>query len=192
MSEDRFEDWLRAVADEVSRSVKRMSEFDVEELSQRYGVDADRARAFADAAGRWLNDRFSAGDPLFGRLERDDDSSVGPLSGDLDLEGRPEAGQTQTPVGAGPHPLDLPTDQQGISLSALDSGRWTVRPGSNQLAGTGTGAQPALSEVVGELRARDWITADGTLTLVGRSALSRWCRAVEDPDPPPPSDAPPA
>ena len=81
---DRFEDWVRALADEVSRSVQRMSEFDVEELSQRYGVDADRARAFADAAGRWLNDRFSAGDPLFGRIEHaDDDSGVRPLSGDL-------------------------------------------------------------------------------------------------------------
>jgi hypothetical protein len=83
---DRFEDWLRAVADEVSRSVQRMSEFDVDELSQRYGVDADRARAFADAAGRWLNDRFAAGDPLFGRAEHgDDESAVRPLSMDLDV-----------------------------------------------------------------------------------------------------------
>jgi hypothetical protein len=190
---DRFEDFLRAVADEVSRSVQRMSEFDVDELSQRYGVDADRARAFADAAGRWLNDRFSAGDPLFGRIQHpDDDSAAGPFGADLDLEGSPEASQTQPPAGAGPHPLDLPTDLQGISLSALDSGRWTVRPGSNQLAGTGTGADPAPSEVVGELRARDWITADGTLTLVGRHALGRWSRAAEGPGPLPTSDAPPA
>lgn len=193
---DRFEDFLRAIADEVSRSVQRMPEFDVEELSQRYGVDADRARAFADAAGQWLNDRFSAGDPLFGRIEHaDEDSGVRPPGGDLDLEGRPEAGQTQRPAGPGPHPLDLPTDRQGISLSALDSGRWTVRPGSNQLAGTGTGAEPVPSEVVGELRARDWITADGTLTLVGRHALGRWCRTVENPaptpTPTPTSDGPP-
>ena len=190
---DRFEDFLRAVADEVSRSVQRMSEFDVDELSQRYGVDADRARAFADAAGRWLNDRFSAGDPLFGRIEHpDDESAARPFGADLDLEGSPEAGQRRPPAGAGPHPLDLPTDPQGISLSALDSGRWTVRPGSNQLAGTGTGAEPAPSEVVGELRARDWITADGTLTLVGRHALGRWCRTAEGPGPLPTSDVPPA
>lgn len=178
---ENFEDWLRAIADEISRSVQRMSEFDVDELSQRYGVDADRARAFADAAGRWLNDRFSAGDPQFGHIEHlDEDSAARPPSADLDVEGQPETGQTQPPAGPGPHPLDLPTDQQGISLSALDSGRWTVRPGSNQLAGTGVGAEPAPSEVVGELRARDWITADGTLTLVGRHALARWCRTVED------------
>jgi hypothetical protein len=47
--------------------------------------------------------------------------------------------------------------------------------------------------VVGDLRARDWITADGTLTLVGRHALGRWCRAVEAPAPAaaPPPAAPP-
>jgi len=193
---DSFEDRLRAIADEISRSVQRISELDMDELSQRYGVDPDRARAFADAAGRWLNDRLSAGDPLFGRVEQpDDDSAVGPVGPDLDLgmEARREAGQRQPVAGPGPHPLDLPTDQQGVALSALDSGRWTVRPGSNQLAGTGTGAGPVPSEVVSELRARDWITADGSLTLVGRHALGRWCRTVEDPVPPPPtSAAPPA
>ena len=191
---DSFEDRLRAIADEINRSVQRISEIDMEELSERYGVDADRARAFADAAGRWLNDRFSAGDPLFGHVPRpDDDSAVPPLGADLDLEGRSDAGQTLPDPGPGPHPLDLPTDQQGVALSALDSGRWTVRPGSNQLAETGTGAGPAPSDVVGELRSRDWITADGTLTLVGRHALGRWCRTAEGPSPaPPPSAAPPA
>jgi hypothetical protein len=184
---DSFEDRLRAIADEISRSVQRFSEIDMEELSERYGVDADRARAFADAAGRWLNDRFAPGDPLFGQAQhRDDDSGVRPRSADLDLQGRSEAGQTPPASGPGPHPLDLPTDQQGVALSALDSGRWTVRPGSNQLAGTGTGAGPAASDVVGDLRARDWITVDGTLTLVGRHALGRWCRTVEAPTPPTP------
>jgi hypothetical protein len=190
---ERFEDWVRAVADEVSRSVQRMSEFDVDELSQRYGVDADRARAFADAAGRWLNDRFSAGDPMFGRIVHpDDDSAEHPVGADPDVTARPEPAQTPPPAGAGPHPLDLPTGPQGIALSALDSGRWTVRPGSNQLVGTGTGPEPTPSEVVGDLRARDWITADGTLTLVGRHALGRWCRTAEDPGPLPSADTPAA
>ena len=76
-----------------------------------------------------------------------------------------------------------------MALSALDSARWTVRPGSNQLAGTGTGAGPVASDVVSDLRGRDWITADGTLTLVGRHALARWCRTVEAPAPAEP-DAP--
>jgi hypothetical protein len=191
---DSFEDWMRAIAAEVSRSVQRLSELDMQELSQRYGVDADRARAVADAAGRWLNDRFPAGDPRFGQvLHPDDDSAVRPLGADLDLEGQSKAGQTLPDAGPGPHPLDLATDQQGVALSALDSGRWTVRPGSNQLAAAAPGAGAAPSDVVGELRSRDWITADGTLTLVGRHALSRWCRSAEgQPPTPPPPVAPPA
>jgi hypothetical protein len=189
---DSFEDRLRAIAADISRSVQRISELDMEELSERYGVDADRARAVADAAGRWLNDRLSTGDPMFGQVRRPGDDSAGhPLS--ADLKGPSEPGETLPAPGPGPHPLDLPTDQQGVVLSALDSGRRTVRPGSNQLADTGTGPGPAPSDVVGELRSRDWITADGTLTLAGRHALGRWCRTAEDPPAaPPPSVTPPA
>jgi hypothetical protein len=84
------------------------------------------------------------------------------------------------PSRPGPHPLDLPTAPQGLALSALDSGRWTVRPGSNVLANTGEGPAPVdAAELVSELRGRDWIKADGELTLVGRRALGRWCDMVE-------------
>ena len=186
---DNFEARLRAIAEEISRSAQRFSEVDMEELSQRYGVDADRARAFADAAGRWLNDRFSEGESLFGQSHHaDDDSAARPFDAGPEPS---EAGETPPVTAPGPHPLDLPTDQQGVALSALDSSRWTVRPGSNQLAGTDTGTAPLPSDVVGELRARDWISADGTLTLVGRHALGRWCRTVGEPtSPAPASDAP--
>jgi hypothetical protein len=185
---DNFEARLRAIAEEISKSVQRISEGDMEELSQRYGVDVERARAFADAAGRWLNDRFSTGDPLFGDVQHaDDDTVVPPVSAD---RSRSETSEARPGSGPGPHPLDLPTAQQGVALSALDSARWTVRPGSNQLAGTGVGPGPVPSDVVGELRGRDWITADGTLTLVGRHALGRWCSTVEAP-PSPASDVPP-
>jgi hypothetical protein len=195
---DSFEDRLRAIADEISRSVQRISDLDMDELSQRYGMDADRARAFADAAGQWLSDRLSTGEPLFGHVQhsaedrdpRADDGPVGSLGPDLDAR-RAEAGPTPPDAAPGPHPLDLPTDQQGVALSALDSGRWTVRPGSNQLAGTATGAEPTRSDVVGELRARDWIAADGTLTLVGRQALARWCLTVAVPPPVPPAPGAP-
>ena len=189
---ENFEDRLRAVADEISRSMQRISELDLEELSQRYGVDANRARGFADAAGRWLNDRFSMDDPPFGPSQHaNDDIAARPLGTDPDQDSPTDAGQAQPGSAAGPHPLDLPTDQQGRALGALDSGRWTVRPGSGQLIGTSVGAQPGPSDVVGELRARDWITADGTLTLVGRHALGRWCRTVEASGPPPPMSATP-
>jgi hypothetical protein len=185
---DSFEDRLRAIADEISRSVQRFSDLDMDELSQRYGVDADRARAFADAAGQWLSDHLSTSEPFFGQVQhpddrapRPDENPVGSLGSDLDPGGRAEPRPASSDAAPGPHPLDLPTDPQGVALSALDSGRWTVRPGTNQLAGTGTGAEPTRSDVVGELRGRDWITADGTLTLVGRQALGRWSRTVEVP-----------
>ncbi|HTU95883.1 MAG TPA: hypothetical protein VMF14_08595 [Solirubrobacteraceae bacterium] len=60
------------------------------------------------------------------------------------------------------------------------------------MTGTGTGAEPAPSDVVGELRARDWVTAAGALTFVGRHALGRWCRTVEDPAPAAPDAEAPA
>jgi hypothetical protein len=74
-------------------------------------------------------------------------------------------------------------DVQGRALSGLDSGRWTVRPGSGRLAGTGQAAEPSDdADLTGELRARDWITADGTVTLMGRQALLRWSRAADPTD----------
>ena len=73
------------------------------------------------------------------------------------------------------HPLDLPTEEQGVALAALDSGRWTVEPGTDALGvkGDGPGPSNALG-IVRELRVRDWISTDGEITLVGRHALSRW------------------
>ena len=79
--------------------------------------------------------------------------------------------------GAGPDPLDIPTDEQGRALAALDSGRWTVEPGTSALSSHGDG--PAPSDALGlvrELRVRDWIDADGEVTLVGRHALQPLAR----------------
>lgn len=71
--------------------------------------------------------------------------------------------------------MDPPTEEQGLALAALDSGRWTIEPGTEALGvrGDGPGPSDALG-VVRELRVRDWISADGEITVVGRSALSRW------------------
>jgi len=192
MSEyDSFEDRLRAMADEINRSVQRMSEVDLEEFVGRYGIDADRARNLADIASQWLSGRLSTGAPFFGD-DPDGDHTRTADHESADVAARvSEAGERLHQPG--PHPLDLPTAAQGLALGALDSGRWTVRPGSNQLAGTGEGRPPSdVPDVVGELRARDWITADGALTLVGRHALARWCRTAEDPAPPSPEPEPPS
>jgi hypothetical protein len=162
---ESFEEMVRSIAREVSRSVEeRVTEVDVEEIATAIGVDPDMARQWVDTAGRWLREQAeNLGDEVaFTRT-----GSAGPR---VDEDPLPSAE---------PHPLDLPTGEQGLALAALDSGRWTVEPGSNALAahGEGPGPSDALG-LVRELRARDWITADGEVTLVGRHALSRWLDAV--------------
>lgn len=197
MSEhDNFEERVRAIADQVSRSMQRIAEVDLEQLAEGYGVDVDRARTAANAASQWLSERLSGveplfgGEPLFGEGHSDHDAQTQGPSADW---GQPvaQADTSPPPTHPGPHPLDLATSLQGLALSALDSGRWALRPGSNQMAGTGVGAPPPeaadAQDLVSELRARDWITADGTLTLVGRHALERWYRTAEDPSRPKPA-----
>lgn len=156
-SRESFEEKVRLIAREVSRSVERMAQVDVDELAGSIGVDPARARDWVDTAGKWL--RAQTGDrPGFpGARPSDAVLKDGPLPS------------------AAPHPLDLPTEEQGLALAALDSGRWIVEPGSNALAAHGDGPGPtdALG-LVRELHARDWIAADGEVTLVGRHALDRW------------------
>jgi hypothetical protein len=54
-------------------------------------------------------------------------------------------------------------------LAALDSGRWTIEPGASTLISHGEGlAHKNALGLVRELRVRDWINADGTVTLAGR------------------------
>jgi hypothetical protein len=161
MSEDdadrnSFEDVARVLADEVSRAVERLSQVDVEEIARAAGAEAERARRWMDELGRWLREQGDA------------------------LGNAPFAtGRTEDPLRhAGPHPLDLPSADQGLALAALDSGRWRVEPGTSALAVHGEG--PGPSDALGlarELRVRDWVTAEGALTLAGRAALSRWLDA---------------
>lgn len=159
MSEDHggesFEERLRALAREVSESVGRVAgRVDVDEIADRIGTGGERVRELAEFAGRWLKDQ--ARDPS------DRDSARGEQAAS-----RPQL--------TGPHPRDLPTEEQGLALSALDSGRWTVEPGTDELISEGEGSQPGeRAGIVSELRARDWITAAGEVTLLGRAALKRW------------------
>jgi hypothetical protein len=170
MPDDRFEARLRAIAQQLSRSI---SDVDLDEVADRLGVDPDRVRGAAGAVEDWLNGRAS--EPLF---------STGPGEPHEYMAASETAQPDRTAPARteGPHPLDLPSDRHGRALSALASGRWTVRPGSGRLSN----AEPAVGppapgdeDLAGDLRARDWITTDGTLTLVGRQALLRWCRTAE-------------
>lgn len=178
---DNFEEMLRTIAREVGKSVERAAEaasqVDIDEIAGAIGVDPARAREWVDGAVEWLRDQTES---------LADDVPLWGTRAEKDPEPKPES-ESRTPSGessrrTGPHPLDLPTPDQGMALAALDSGRWTVEPGSHALVdhGEGPGPSDALG-LVGELRARDWIAADGELTQSGRRALSRWLEAAGTP-----------
>jgi hypothetical protein len=166
-----FEEAVRAIADEIRRSVEHASQADPDEIARAAGVDPDRVREWVDNAGEWLRAQLegAAGGP-----------SGGPAAGTHARPGPARPPGEDLLRGAGPHPLDVPTAEQGIALAALDSGRWTIEPGTSALSahGGGPGPRDALG-LVRELRVRDWIDADGVVTLVGRHALGRWLAAAE-------------
>lgn len=159
-----FEAGLRRLAEEVGRSVERLRELDVE-VVRAIGVDPERLKELVSSVGGWLNDE----------AENFAEEAAGWFSGLRTLVNDPETARP-----SGPHPLDPPTDAQGLALSALASGRWTLEPGSHVLVAHGDGPVPADAVgLVGELRARDWINAAGEVTEVGRNALKRWMDHLE-------------
>lgn len=165
MSDNSFEDTLRAIAQEVNRGIERLSEVDLDEVARSSGLDPDKAKEWFDSAGAWLRVRVEQVDPS---------AFTAPSE-------PAERAPAEDPLSdAGPHPLDVPTAEQGVALAALDSGRWAIEPGTSALAvhGDGPGPRDALG-LVRELRVRDWIDGDGRLTLAGRHALSRWLDAAD-------------
>jgi hypothetical protein len=161
---ENFEETVRDIAREVGKSMERaMERLDLDELAGRVGVDPDNAREWVDTAGGWLRSQVERlGDEVASQAAQ-----------------QQPAGGHETPEdpwrSAAPHPLDLPTDEQGLALAALESGRWTVEPATERLVARGDGSVPSDAlGLVRELRARDWINAEGELTLAGRRALSRW------------------
>jgi hypothetical protein len=153
---DNFEDALREMAQSIGDSLKRLmgDDLDFDDVVRAAGVAPDEAKRWAREAGEWLQSQ-SAG--FRGETARPGQTAEDPLRG------------------ADPHPLDVPTGEQGVALAALDSGRWTIEPGTSMLVSHGEGPAPkdALG-LVRELRVRDWIDADGTVTLTGEHALRRW------------------
>jgi hypothetical protein len=158
--DESFEKKVRAIASELSRSVERaVKSIDLDEIARQIEIGGERVRELADSTGQWISDRLS-------EPEAHDAAHARALE--------PETAARTPPV-AGPHPLDVPSDEQGRALSALDSGRWKVEPGTDELVAAGDEASPTdPGGLVGELRARDWIAANGEVTLVGREALKRW------------------
>jgi hypothetical protein len=153
--DESLEAKLRAIAEEIGGSIERAAEsLDLNEVAERLGMSGERAKELADLAGQWLTNQIQA--PF---ANSQDQSGAGSRSS------RPD----------GPHPLDMPSEDQGLALSALDSGRWKVDPGTEELVQIHDGPGPSQPiGLVGELRARDWIAPHGEVTLVGRDALKRW------------------
>jgi len=139
-----FEDVARALADEVSRAVERLSAIDLEDIARAANDEAGRAR-------RWIED-------LARSLTQSGDAA--PRSQDAPVRH------------AGPHPLAMPTAEQGAALAALESRRWRIESGTFTVH-DGPGPSDPL-RLLRELRVSDWVTADGELTLTGRRALARW------------------
>jgi hypothetical protein len=163
-SDEGFEETLRSIARELARSVEQaMDQIDLDEFGDKLGVDPAAARQWVESASSWVRSQTEMGDE-------------GAFSG---RRSRPAAAGEDVLRGAAAHPLDPPTEEQGLALAALDSGRWMVEPGADALAvrGEGPGPSDALG-IVRELRVRDWIAADGEMTLAGRHALSRWLDAA--------------
>jgi hypothetical protein len=166
-----FEDTLREIARELGRSVERaVDNIDVDEFAQMFGVDASAAREWVESAGSWLRSHAEQFEDEF------------PFSMPTPRPARPRPARSEIGDdalrGAAPHPLDMPTDEQGIALAALESGRWMVEPGTDALTSRGEGPGPSDAlGIVRELRVRDWLSASGEITLVGRRALNRWLEA---------------
>ena len=169
-----FEDVARALADEVSGAIERLSEIDLDEIARAASAEGERARRWIDDLGRWVREQSDASERAVGGEAWEH----GPAPADRSTRGRPTGDDPLRH--AGPHPLDLPTADQGVALAALDSGRWRVEPGTSALAvhGEGPGPSDALG-LVREMRVRDWMTADGEITLAGRNALRRWLDAAD-------------
>jgi hypothetical protein len=155
-----FEEAARELFDEFRESMERYSRADPEDIVRAAGIDPDQVREWVDTAGDWLRSQFEG----VGEQRR-----------------RPATPDGETIFrDAEPHPLDMPTQEQGTALAALESGRWTLEPGTATLSvsGGGPGPRNALG-LVRELRERDWIDAEGAVTVVGRHALGRWLAAAE-------------
>ncbi|MEV4422862.1 hypothetical protein AB0L40_23215 [Patulibacter sp. NPDC049589] len=166
-----FEETLRSIAAEVTKSAERLSRSDLgdlEKLARQSGLDPERARGMADEAGQWLRRQFVGEDPFPGGAPAPTPAPMADVQPD-DVASAPIADGV-------PSPVDLPTPAQGQALAALDSGRWTVEPGTVALATqTGLGTQPRNAHALGlELHVRDWVDQDGQLTSAGGHALERW------------------
>src|SRR6516165_9678270 len=126
-----FEDAVRSIAHEIRESVERMAaQVDVDELAGYVGVDPDRARDWMETAASWFGAQLEhLGDEFASRTAGSSSwSEFSSRAARAESENRGFGSHTTETEdalrGAAPHPLDLPTAEQGRALAALESGRW--------------------------------------------------------------------
>ena len=150
---------IRAIAQEVGSSIERtMENLDMDEAAHVVGVDPARAQSWLETATSWLRNEIDVlGDEVVSRARASEE----------------EHSREDDPLRAAtPHPMDLPTEEQGVALAALESGRWGVEPGSDSLVSRGEGPTP--SDALGlfrELRARDVVASLGPVPTPAMCAL---------------------
>src|SRR3954452_8666883 len=88
-----FEDVARALADEVHEAVERLSAIDLDDIARTASEEAERARHWIEHLARSLAQTGDA-------VRSSEDPPV---------------------QHAGPHPLAVPTAEQGVALAALES-----------------------------------------------------------------------
>jgi hypothetical protein len=162
-NKESFEEMLRSVARKLGESMEQaVGGFDPDQIADRFGVDPAVARDWMQSASSWVRAQAEgAADETARRVNKPKFTSTA----------------DDSLLSAAPHPLDLPTDEQGLALAALDSGRWSVEPVSSGITAH-DGARPRDTRgIVRELRVHDWITYAGAVTLAGRHALERWLAA---------------
>lgn len=185
-----LEETLRAIADEVTKGAERFASGNLEDLARASGIDAEPIKQFAEEAGEWLRDQISAA------TQSGSDVAPMPASDPTDpRDGATASSPASRPTGPTPedvvsaprahglpHPLDRPTEQQARALAALQSGRWTIEPGTVVLVTSlNRGPGPEDAHALGmELHVRDWVDVDGDLTFTGELALARWAEAAAD------------
>ena len=144
-----------------------------------FGVDAGAAREWVEGAASWLRsnaERFEDEFPVADARQLAPAGARGPVAERTEPDrcaattrcGAP--GRTRWTCRPTSRASRWPRSSQAAGWSSPAPTRW--RPGA-----TGPGPSNALG-IVRELRVRDWLGADGEITLVGRRALSRWLEAA--------------
>ena len=152
--QESFEETVRSIVRELTRSIERVAHTDFDEVAEAVGVDLDRVKEFAQSAVGWL---------------RAHAESLGEDAAFWGGAPRGAAPDHEPPASAGPHPLDLPTAEQGVALAAMDSGRWTVEPGSGALAADGEDAESARGPRAGRRASRSRLDHGRGRDHAGRS-----------------------